>query len=281
MKSRSTKHLILVCLFSALILSFAIHNVHNSYAFSGCEEGCEKCHSLSAPEVRIILEKMKAKDAKILKIQMSPVKGLWEVDIENRGQRGLFYVDFSKKFLVSGSIVEVNAAINKTKQRVDELNKDRRINPASIPLKDALILGSSTAPKKVIVFTDPDCPYCFKLHQEMKKVLAQRMDIAFYLKFFPLKGHVDAYWKSKSIVCDKSIKLLEDNFEKKSIPKIDCNTKEIDENIKFAEKNGITGTPTMILPDGSIYSGFTEADNLIKLIDEASLKKGSGKKKKG
>lgn len=126
------------------------------YAFSGCEENCEKCHSLGTNEVRLILNKLKADDAKILKIQMSPIKGLWEVAIESKGQRGLLYVDFSKKYLVSGSIVEVNAAINKTKERLDELNKDKRINPASVPLKDALVLGSNSATKKVIVFTDPD-----------------------------------------------------------------------------------------------------------------------------
>ena len=116
----------------------------------------------------------------------------------------------------------------------------------------------------------------------MKKVVSQRMDIAFYLKFFPLEGHKDAYWKSKTVVCSKSIQYLEDNFEKKTIPKKDCDTKEVDNTIQFAKKNGITGTPTMILPDGSIYPGAVEADRLIKLIDEASenalKKKGSTKK---
>lgn len=89
---------------------------------------------------------------------MSPVRGLWEVAIDNKGQRGLFYVDFSKKYIVGGnvSIIEVNAAIDKTRQRLDELNKDRRINRSLIPLKDALILGDKKAANKVIVFTDPD-----------------------------------------------------------------------------------------------------------------------------
>lgn len=142
-------------LFSLLVLGHTSF-VSNSYAFSGCEENCQKCHSLNDQEVKVILDKIKTSDAKILKIQMSPVKGLWEVDIENKGHRSLFYVDFSKKFLIAGSILEVNAAINKTKERIDELNKDKRINPASIPLKDALVLGSNKAPKTVIVFTDPD-----------------------------------------------------------------------------------------------------------------------------
>lgn len=115
----------------------------------------------------------------------------------------------------------------------------------------------------------------------MKKVIAKRADIAFYLKLFPLKGHVDAYWKSKSIVCSKSLNLLEDNFEKKPIPKNDCKTSEIDKNLKFGEKNGITGTPTLILPDGSVYSGSADSEKLIKLIDEATERKTLvGKKKK-
>lgn len=114
----------------------------------------------------------------------------------------------------------------------------------------------------------------------MKKIIAERIDIAFYLKLYPLKGHVDSAWKSKSIICSKSLQLLEDNFEKKPIPKEDCSSKEVDENIKLAEKNGITGTPTIIFPNGSVYSGSLEADRLIKMIDESSKKSPSGKKKK-
>jgi thiol:disulfide interchange protein DsbC len=101
----------------------------------------------------------------------------------------------------------------------------------------------------------------------MKKVLEKRKDIAFYIKLFPLKMHKDAYWKSKSIVCSNSMKMLEDNFEKKSIPKNDCDTKEIDDNIKLAESLGITGTPTIIMPDGKIYSGSMPADRLVEIIN--------------
>jgi thiol:disulfide interchange protein DsbC len=101
----------------------------------------------------------------------------------------------------------------------------------------------------------------------MKKVLEKRKDIVFYLKLFPLKMHKDAYWKSRSIVCNKSLNMLEDNFENKPIPKTDCDTKEVDNNIKLAEFLGITGTPAMIMPDGKIYSGAMPADKLIELIN--------------
>lgn len=154
MKKERFPHIVFESFLVVLLLILAYAN--DGYTFGGCEEGCERCHSLSEGEVKIMLEKMKAADAKIMKIQMSPIKGLWEVDIDNNGRRGLFYVDFSKKYVVSGSVFEVNAAINKTKERLDEINRDRRINPSGISLKDALILGSNKATKKVIVFTDPD-----------------------------------------------------------------------------------------------------------------------------
>jgi thiol:disulfide interchange protein DsbC len=278
MQSNAAKSAALTALMVCTIIALTFHSPGRGYAFSGCEENCQKCHSLSDQETRLILERLKIPEAKVLKTRMSPVKGLWEVAIEDKGQRGLLYVDFSKQYVVSGSIVEVNAALNKTKERLDELNKDKRISQSAIPLQEALVLGSNAASKKVIVFTDPECPYCAKLHQEMKKVVASRIDIAFSIKLFPLKIHPDAYWKSKSIVCNKSVKLLEDNFEKKPIPKSECASAEVDRNVALAGKYGISGTPTLIFPDGSIYQGPAEADKLIKMIDSAA-KAAGGKKK--
>lgn len=103
----------------------------------------------------------------------------------------------------------------------------------------------------------------------MKKVLENRKDIVFYIKLFPLKIHKDAYWKSKSIVCKNSLKMLEDAFEKKTIERIDCSTDEIDNNIRLAESLGITGTPTLILPDGKVHVGMVSAERLINLIDSS------------
>ncbi|MEW6674875.1 MAG: DsbC family protein [Nitrospirota bacterium] len=261
---------------------FSLFTIHYSYASGGCGEDCQKCHSISSSEVQEVLKKIKRPDAKILDIQMSPVKGLWEVAVEDKGQYGVFYVDFSGKYLLGGPIVEVNAAIDKTRQRLDELNKGRRIDLSRIPLRDALLLGDKKATKKVIIFTDPDCPFCGKFHAEIKKVVAKREDIAFYIKLFPLKIHPDAYWKSKSILCNKSLKLLEDNFEKKPIPRPNCEAKEIDETIKLAESLGISGTPTSIMPDGSVHVGFLDAEKLIERIDSSNnpsktKKKGSGR----
>ncbi len=87
---------------------------------------------------------------------------------------------------------------------------------------------------------------------------------------YPLPMHKEAYDKAKAIVCEKSMSLLEDAFEKKPLPKPSCETPVIDDNIKLAEKLGIRGTPAVILPNGIIVPGYKDADSLIELIDKSS-----------
>lgn len=258
------KTISLACLTVILLFTLIFSKV--VYSTSGCDEDCMKCHSLTNEEASGILKDLKITDTRILNIQMSPLKGLWEINVEKEGKKGVFYVDFSKKYVVSGSIIEIKTSVNKTKERLS-LSPINFIPQHKIPLKDALVLGNKKAPKRVIIFTDPDCPYCARLHTEMKKIIEMRKDIAFYIKLFPLKIHKDAYSKSKTILCEKSLELLEENFQGKQIPEPKCEAKEIDENIKLASKLGISGTPTIIMPDGRVFQGFFPAEKLIGLID--------------
>ena len=137
----------------------------------------------------------------VLSVELAPVEGLWEVAIDSRGGKGMIYIDFAKQNILIGNILNVATKTNLTKKKFDEIN---RIDTSLIPLDDALVMGNPDAKHKVIVFDDPDCPYCSKLHQEIKQVIEKRKDIVFYLKMFPLQQiHPQAYEKSKTIVCEK------------------------------------------------------------------------------
>ena len=143
---------------------------------------------------------------------------------------------------------------------------NQKVDFSKIPLNQDLVMGNVLGPWKVAVFVDPDCPYSWELHKEMEKVLQERRDIAFYIILYPLPSHEDAYWKSKSIFCNKSLKMLEDAYAGKEIPRLECDPREIDANIKLAETLGIRGTPTLVLPDGRIRSGAMAAEQLIDFI---------------
>ena len=189
------------------------------------------------------------------------------------------YVGFSKRHVIAGPIFDVDAGLNKTQESFEKMGEPpaRYVDFSKIPLEPALVLGDKGARYKVAVFTDPDCPFCAKAHEEMKKVVAERKDIAFFLKLMPLRFHPDAYWKSQSILCRSSLQWLEDNFEKKDIPKPDCDNKqEVDANIRLAEELGVTGTPTLVLPDGLVITGVKDAKTLIELVTNPQ-KKGDAK----
>jgi len=141
-----------------------------------------------------------------------------------------------------------------------------KIDMARIPVDDALLLGSKSAKFKVVVFTDPECPFCKQLHDELKKVVQLDPSIAFLIKLYPLQMHPNAYGKAKSIVCARSLPLLEASFAGKPLPPPACDTKVVDQTLALAPTLGIQSTPTLVLPNGLVLPGYKPADELLKRI---------------
>ncbi len=142
------------CIFILAVLALAIFSRYeNAFAFSkGADQDCIKCHSLGNDQARDLLKEL-IPDIKIIAIKESPLKGLWEIDMESGGKKGLFYVDYSKKKIFSGNIIDIKTRANYTKESFDQLNK---VDFSQIPLDNALVMGSKDAKYKVVVFDDPE-----------------------------------------------------------------------------------------------------------------------------
>jgi thiol:disulfide interchange protein DsbC len=131
---------------------FLLLPVSSSHGFSEKGQDCSKCHNLNKEEALTLLKDLDP-NIQILEIKTGPIKGVWEVDIVTGGKKGLTYVDFSKKHLISGSVFVIKEKKNLTQERIIELNK---VEVSQIPLKDALLMGKEDAKYKVVVFDDPD-----------------------------------------------------------------------------------------------------------------------------
>ena len=230
--------------------------------FEAQGQDCSKCHQLKTEEADNLLKGL-IPGLKVLQVNPSPLRGFWEVYFESGGRKGLFYLDFAKKLAFSGALISIADKKNLTQDRLTDLN---RVEVSQIPLDDAVVMGDPKAKIRIIAFDDPDCPYCARLHQEMKKIIEERKDIAFFVKMFPLKIHPGAYEKAKAIVCAKSAALLDDAHLGKSLPKPSCETTAVDESLKLGEKLGIQSVPTLILPDGRVLPGYKDAKTLLALI---------------
>jgi thiol:disulfide interchange protein DsbC len=248
----------------AIVAILVLHLPNPAAAFqkeAGAAKGCSECHKLTKEEAGKILGKVVDN---VVGVVQGPFPGIWEVDVARDGKTYPIYLDYSLKYLFNGQFIRLGDMANLTGERYADLN---RVDVSSIPLKDAIVVGSRSAKKKVIVLTDPTCPYCVKLHAEIKKAVEKDPEVAFYVMPYPRnKNDKATYRKCLAVVCGKTVKLLDDAYEGKELPAPSCKSSAVDETMKLADRLKIQGTPTMILPDGRLVSGYMEAEALLALI---------------
>lgn len=254
------KHLQLIILFFWIFMS---PSLTMAFQKDGCGSGsCIDCHKFSKSEAAFLLS---IPEEYISELKLAEVPGLWELDIQQEKEIIPVFVDFSKQYLINGTVIKIADKNDITSERFAELN---RIDVSLIQLDDALIVGNPDAEIKIIVFDDPQCPFCAKLQLEMKRLVEQQPNIAFYIKLFPLQSHPGSYERAKLIVCEKSLALLEDSLAGKEIPTSTCETDQIDKNLELAEQIGIHSTPTLVFPDGRVISGYKTMENIVRLLEK-------------
>lgn len=262
--------------FSGFVFNLLIALAVPTFAFGmegGCGAGkCSDCHSLNQEEAAKLLTGVD----RVLKVEFAEVPGLWAIEAEKDGQKFPLYVDFSKSYVFAGNVIRLSDGQDLTQQRLAKINGGAQAKPtppskidfSRIPLQDAILLGKSDARTKVVVFTDPECPFCKKLHVELKEVVRADPEIAFYIVLYPLiKLHPNSYGIAKTVVCSPNpLELLEASFSGAPVTPSACPTTKIDENLALAQVLGIASTPTLILSDGTVLPGFKKAPDLLKLL---------------
>ena len=118
----------------------------------------------------------------------------------------------------------------------------------------------------IVVFTDSDCGYCRAMHQRM----ADYHDLGIAVRYlaYPRAGlDSGSYDRMVAAWCSEQpnsaltrIKSGED------IPKLTCDH-PVDKQYRLGQQIGLTGTPTIILPDGRKLDGFVPPEQLARLLD--------------
>jgi thiol:disulfide interchange protein DsbC len=225
---------------------------------------CLSCHSITKEEAGAVFKGI----GEVLAVKASPAKGLYEVTVKNNNRQVVAYLDFGKKYLVSGPVFDIATRTMVTPPPVDLPKKISKEQYDKIPTNNSIIMGKPDGRKRLFVFTDPDCPFCSRLHAELKKLVAMEPDLVVYIKMFPLKMHPAAYDKARVILGANSLEMLDKAFAGEKLPQPgEKDAKEpVDETIRFGASLGIDGTPAIVLPDGMIIAGYKDANTLRKLM---------------
>lgn len=258
-------------LFTVLVVVLLTLFATAVFASEGCGGGgeqhnCATCHTLSEKEANQIFKQI---GGTVKSIKDAPAKGMFELLMEKDGKQGIIFLDYGKKHLIQGTIIDI-ATLQPVIAHKDLLPKQvTSVDVTTIPVENAVIMGNPKGSKKLYIFTDPDCPYCRKGHVELQKLAKIAPDVAIHIMLFPLPMHPGAYDKSRAIFESKSLEQLDNAFDGKEIakPAKEASKAAIDANIKFGNKNGITGTPTMIMPNGKVEVGLRDAETLKKMLE--------------
>ena len=180
-------------------------------------------------------------------ITRSPYFGLFEVQFDNQ----LIYTDAKARYIIVGSVYDTDGKINLTEQRMRKLN---RVDIASLPLDLAFKRVKGNGERKLIVFSDADCPFCAKLENELKVV----DNVTIYTFLYPIDQlHPDSARKSKMIWCSADrVKAWDAFFSTGVLPDNagDCEN-PVEKTHALGEKLRVQATPTLIFADGSVVPG--------------------------
>ncbi len=199
-------------------------------------------------------------------IEETPYKGLYEVVYGS----DIFYLSENGRYLFQGDMVDLTTQNNLTEARrtkgrlklMDTVALDTRIS----------FKPQGGAPVHVVdVFTDVDCFYCQKLHNEMADYLNEGIEIR-YLAFPRAGVGSHSYEKIVSVWCAKDQKAVMTLAKNKQQPeKRECDN-PVKEHMELGRQIGVSGTPALVFSDGTLMPGYLPASQLRKILDEKIAK---------
>jgi thiol:disulfide interchange protein DsbC len=201
---------------------------------------------------------------KVASINESGIDGFYLVQVE-QGPAVYVNADVSHFFTGEAFKVESGKLVNLTQKAMD----GERLNVmASLQESDMLVFDVAPPAKRkaqLTIFTDVDCYYCQKLHQEVPAL--NKMGIAVRYMAFPRAGVGSAsYKKIVSAWCadnpQTAMTLLK---SKQAIPEKSC-TNPVAAQYQLGQAIGVTGTPAILLDDGSLIPGYRPADKLAEAL---------------
>lgn len=173
----------------------------------------------------------------------------------------VLFVNKDLTIMISGNVFDLKAEKSLTNELLAKHKP--KLSWDSVDLKKTIQIGQG--PKKILVFSDPDCPFCQKLEGELAKLGGA---LTVYVAPFPLVGlHPNSKDISDRIWCskDKSTAWREYLLRQKQPPQIGCVT-PTNEWLEIGGKLGINSTPTIVLEDGTIIPGAQSAERIKQMV---------------
>jgi thiol:disulfide interchange protein DsbC len=193
-------------------------------------------------------------------VRESPLPGIWEVTLGAQ----VVYVSADRRYLIKGDIVDLTTNESLTEARRDEL---RRTQLASVDQASMVSFGPDDAAHTINVFTDIDCTYCRKLHQEIGQYNDQSIRVNYL--FYPRHGPGSESWKKADAVwCSADQQSAMTRAKRgEQIKAEECGATPVAAHYELGNRVGVRGTPAILLDSGQLISGYVPASELANFLN--------------
>ena len=195
-------------------------------------------------------------------INRSPVEGWYTV------QKGsiIAYVSADGRYLLQGDLIDLDEGVN-----LSELSRNdvRREIVASLPDEDAILFAPAEVRHSVTVFTDIDCTYCRKLHNEIDDYMAQGIAVRYVL--YPRNGMRSRAWStSENVWCASNRNFaLTAAKQDREFEFSSCDASMVAKHYQLGQEIGLTGTPAIVTEEGELIAGYMPASALSMRLERA------------
>ena len=208
-------------------------------------------------------------DVKPEDLSPSPIAGVWELAVDME----FYYVTEDGRYLVKGEIIDLNGFVNVTEHRK---NSARLAALREIDESRMIIFSPAEEPDiRLTVFTDIDCAYCQKLHQEIDALNELGVEIRYL--FYPRSGPGSSSWmKADAVWCShdrqqalteaKKLARAHARSGKAVVPSVapeNCTDSPVQEHYELATQLA-RGTPAIVTESGQLISGYLPAAQLVE-----------------
>jgi thiol:disulfide interchange protein DsbC len=194
-------------------------------------------------------------------VQETPVANLVEVTLSS-GE--VLFSDSTGRYLFTGDMLRtseqgfVNVSADNRRRQNAEL-------VAQLPSDQLITFAPDNVLATITVFTDVDCTYCRRMHHDIEEINARGIEVRYAA--FPRGGPQSGAWdKMISVWCsDDQQQAITQAKNGQNLPERDC-VHPIMEQYELGNRVGITGTPAMVLENGTVVPGYMDVDRLAGMV---------------
>ena len=193
-------------------------------------------------------------------INETPIDGVLEVRLGG----DVVYMSADGKHLFQGRLIDLDTREDLTSRAQTAIRRERI---AAIDPDEFVTFGPDNPTHRLMVFTDPDCGYCRRLHEQMDAYVAEGIEINYM--GFPRAGEDSStYDKLVSVWCANDPQAAMNTAKAGGeLPARDCDN-PVSKHYQLGQDMGVTGTPALLGFDGTLIPGFVPPDQLKARLEQ-------------